>query len=152
MRGSIRKRSEDSWSIRYDGLPGPNGKRTQKEEAVRGTKRDAERLLRQRQTEVEAGRTYVERSQETGGQFLERWLADYVDANVRPITAYGYRGYVRRYIAPAFGNVRIDRLTPRQVQQLYAEMTARGLSHATVGQTHRIFHEALGHAVKWGVV
>ena len=151
MRGSIRRRSENSWSIRYDGPPGPNGKRTQKEEAVHSTKRDAERLLRLRQTEVEAG-AYVERRQETVAQFLERWLTDYVDPNVRPITAYGYKGYVRRYIAPAFGNVRIDRLTPRQVQQLYAEMTGRGLSPATVRQTHRIIHEALRHAVKWGVV
>ena len=89
MRGSIRKRSEDSWSVRYDGPPGPNGKRTQKEEAVRGTKRDAERLLRQRQTEVEDGR-FVQRQSLTVQDYLTHWLDTYGQTNIRAITREGY--------------------------------------------------------------
>ena len=147
MRGSIRKRSENSWSIRYDGPPGPNGRRTQKEEAVRGTKRDAERLLRKRQTEVEAG-VYVDRSPVTLQQYLDEWLENYGRTNVRPRTLYGYRQKMRSYVFGKIGNIKLIELRPEHVEGVYSEMIKRGLSPTTVLQVHRILHRALVLAVR----
>ena len=48
MKGHIYKRAKDSWTVVYD-LPADTltGKRRQKTQAVKGTKRNAERVLRE---------------------------------------------------------------------------------------------------------
>ena len=46
----------------------------------------------------------------------------------------------------------IQSLTPSQIQKVYAGMLERGLSQTTVLHTHRVLREALGHAVKWGIL
>ena len=43
-------------------------------------------------------------------------------------------------------------MRPSQIQGIYASMLERGLSHTTVLHAHRVLKEALGHAVKWGVL
>ena len=53
--GSIRQRSANSYSIRYYGLPDSNSKRTQVEESVKGTKKAAERVLRDRLAALDTG-------------------------------------------------------------------------------------------------
>jgi integrase len=69
-----------------------------------------------------------------------------------PRTLHGYRGYVTRYIDPTIGNVALQKLTPRHVQDVYAGMLKRGLSNTTIVQLHRILKEALSHAVKWEIL
>ena len=151
MRGSIRKRSENSWSIRYDGPPGPNGKRTQKEEAVRGTKRDDERLLRQRQTVVEAG-TYVERAPLTVREYLEQWLDTYGRTNVRQSTREGYAYKLRPHVIPAIGWLQLRHLRPQHLEKVYRDMGDKGLSPRSILHAHRVVHTALAAAVKSGLL
>jgi integrase len=55
-------------------------------------------------------------------------------------------------VRPALGDRRLCDLTPLDVQGLYAAMLARGLSARTVGDTHAVLRQALGQAVKWGMV
>ena len=149
--GSIRQRSPGSWQIRYDAPPGGTSRRKYISETVRGTKKHAERILRERLTNVEKG-AYVERNDDTITRFLSRWLVTYAATNTRLRTQVGYRGQIRRYIVPALGHVRLQRLQPGQIQELYANMLARGLSERTVLHVHRLFKQALSHAVKWGML
>ena len=76
MNGSISQRSKGSWRLRYDGPPDSTGKRRQATETVRGTKKEAEQVLRQRLAALESG-NYVNRSKETLGRFMASWLEDY---------------------------------------------------------------------------
>ncbi len=48
MKGSIRQRSKGSWQLRYDILDPESGMRKYVSETVRGTKKEAERVLRER--------------------------------------------------------------------------------------------------------
>jgi integrase len=151
MRGHIRPRIKGSWQIFYDLRPDGTGKRRQKTETVKGNKKDAERLLRERLACLENG-GYVARDKETVAQFLTRWLVTYAATNTTLRTRYGYKGYIRRYIQTTIGGIELQKLTPQQVQGVYARMLGLGLSTTTVVQLHRIIREALSHAVKWGLL
>jgi hypothetical protein len=81
MKGHIYKRSPSSWTIVYD-LPADSmtGRRRQKSQTVKGTKRDAERALRKVILSIEQG-AYVKPSKITLGALLKQWLRDYASMN-----------------------------------------------------------------------
>jgi integrase len=62
------------------------------------------------------------------------------------------------YIKPHLGAVRIQKLRPVHLNELYAKLQREGgkagrtLAPRTVGHVHRLLHRALGHAATWGVV
>ena len=151
MKGSIKQRSKGSWRLRYDGPPDASGRRTQVSETVRGTRKDADTVLRERLTSIEAG-TYIPKVDETVGEFLERWLLTYAASNTSLRTQQGYAGIIGRYIGPAVGGIQLHQLTPAHVQGMYSDLLGRGLNARTVVHTHRVLRQALGHAVKWGLL
>ena len=66
---------------------------------------------------------------------------------VRPNTIDGYR-VDEKHVAAAIGKVRLDRLTPGNVEHLWAHLLDRGL---TVGHCRRTLNAALNDAVKRGL-
>ena len=151
MRGHIRKRG-GSWALVVEiGRDPQTGKRRQQWRTVHGTKKDAERELRELMQRIETG-GFAKPSRLTVGAFLERWLRDYAASNTAPRTLEGYRGIVRRYLLPEFGSLEIEQLAPRHIQSLYGLMSKRGLSARTVLHTRRVLKEALGHGVRWQIL
>lgn len=151
MNGSIRQRSKGTWQLRYEAPPDGTGRRRFLSETVKGNKKDAERFLRERLASIENG-GYVARDRETVAQFMERWLETYVATNTTLRTQEGYRGNIDRYIVPAIGGITLQNLTGRHIQDIYAGMLKKGLSARTALHVHRVLREALGHAIKWGVL
>ena len=150
-QGTVNQRHKGSWEIRYYGPADQNGNQKRISETVKGAKKEAEKLLRDRLTAIEDG-SHIDKSKQTVSDFIDHWLVTYVATNCTARTASGYQGNINRYIKPAIGNIAIQSLTPGQVQAIYAGMLERGLSHTTVLHAHRVLKEALGHAVKWGVL
>ena len=148
-KGSIKQRSPGTYQIRYEAPPDGSGDRRQISETIRGTKREADALLRQRLAAVDTG-SFIERNRLTVGQYIQKWL-DTITNSVSPRTELGYRGHLERYVVPAFGGVALQNLHAQRVQALYAELLER-LSARTVLHVHRIMHKALADAVKWGLV
>ena len=148
--GSARERSKGSWELRYDGPPDASGKPTKAYETVRGSRRDAERTLRQRLGMVENG-AFVSKTKDTVAEFLWKWMDAYAATHTTPRTQQGYRGNIKR-IATVIGAIQLQALQPGHVQGMYAEFLERGLSARTVLHTHRVLREALAHAVKWGLL
>ncbi|OGN97835.1 MAG: hypothetical protein A2Z77_02125 [Chloroflexi bacterium RBG_13_51_36] len=72
MKGHICQRAKGSWTIVYD-LPmdAVTGKRRQKSQTVKGTKRDAERALREVLLSLEQG-SYVKPNKMTLGELLRQ--------------------------------------------------------------------------------
>ena len=83
--------------------------------------------------------------------FLEEWLVSIVHS-VRPRTWHRYAEYVHLHIVPSLGPVPLEVLSPRDIQGLYAERIAAGLSPRSVLHLHRVLHRALAQAQRWGVV
>jgi integrase len=94
-------------------------------------------------------------AQVTVTELLDAWL-EQAGPDLALTTLHGYQRYIRRNIAPALGNVRLDRLTTAMLDRLYRELRASGgvggqpLSPATVRQIHAVLHRALGQAQRWG--
>jgi len=159
MKGHIRQRSKGSWTIWVDlGRDPETGKRKQQTFTVHGTKRDAERELRDLLHSLEAG-SYIKPSRITLGQWLEQWCQSYVAMHCSTRTAESYQSEVRRHIIPALGTIPLTRLQPQHLETYYARALSQGridgrggLSRRTVLYHHRILSEALSHAVKMGLL
>ncbi|MFQ5460649.1 MAG: N-terminal phage integrase SAM-like domain-containing protein, partial [Anaerolineae bacterium] len=67
----------------------------------------------------------------TVGAYLTRWLEDSVRRRVRVSTYQAYKSHVNTHLLPAFGRVRLSRLTPMHVEKLMASMQDGGLSATT---------------------
>ena len=156
MAGTIKKRSRNSWTIWWDeGRDQVTGRRRQRNKSIKGTKKDAEKRLREILTSLDGG-DYVQPAKLTLGEFLERWLKDHVWPYLSPETAQGYQVIVDKHLIPALGKQTLHNLQPDVLQAYYAQKLASGrrdgkggLSPRTVRHHHTTLHTALKSAVKW---
>lgn len=153
MKGSIRQRAKGSWEICIDvGRDPATGRRLRHFESVKGTKGAAHQRLAQLLVELEnSGYVRTPRNL-TVADYLKSWLHDYVELNCAPKTIESYRSVVELHIIPEIGTVRLADLQPRYLQSLYARKKEGGLSSRTVRYLYSLMVEALGHAVKMGLL
>ncbi|MBE9501746.1 MAG: Arm DNA-binding domain-containing protein, partial [Chloroflexi bacterium] len=117
MRGHIRQRSKGSWSIVIDvGRDPGTGKRRQQWYTVKGTKKDAERELREKLRSLEMG-SYVKPERTSLGEYLKHWVESYAVMHTSPRTAEGYQAIVNRYLVPALGGISLCELQPRHLEK-----------------------------------
>lgn len=90
-------------------------------------------------------------SNETVREFMVRWLAS-IEPTVRPATHRRYTDLVTGHALPIIGGVKLAKLSPLHLQQLYADRLAAGLSSTTVHHLHAVLHRALKQALRWGLV
>ena len=148
MKGTIRARGRDTWQLVYDLPPGPDGKRKQKTETVRGPKKAAQIRLREVLGAVDKG-LVADPGKMTVGQYLDEWYAVATGSNG---TLSRHESIIRLYIKPAIGNVRLTLLTALHIEGMYQGETLKRLSASTVRQTHVTLGKALGRAVKLGLI
>ena len=149
--GSIQERSKGSWRIRYWLTLDTDGKQKQATETVRGTRKEAESVLRDRINASEKGLSPASKK-ETVSQFIHRWLNDEVAHARRPRTYQFYEMINRLYIQPVIGNVQLKGLTPGHIQQVIGSVLDKELSPSTARRTYATLHRALECALKWGDV
>ena len=90
-QGTVKQRHKGSWEVRYYSPADQNGKQKRISETIKGTKKEAEKLLRNRLSAIENG-THVDKSKQTVSEFLDQWFDTYVATNCTLRTASGYRG------------------------------------------------------------
>jgi integrase len=145
-RGQIIARSASTWLVRlYQGRDPKTGKRRYINRTVRGDLAAAEAEL----AGLLAAVPPRPLSNSTLNKYLDWWLYAAVDERLRSKTAHDYRTLLERYVRPEFGQKRISRLRPLDLQSLLRGMTARGLSARTVRYTHAVLRSALDQARRW---
>jgi len=159
MKGYVYQRAKGSWTIVYD-LPMDivTGKRRQKAQTIKGTKRNAERALREVLLSLEQG-SYVKPNKITAGELLRQWLKGYASMNTTDRTQESYTSIIERHLIPALGRVSLVDLQAQYIQSYYAKKLSDGradgkggLSARSVVYHHRILSKALDYAVKMGLV
>lgn len=110
------------------------------------TKQEAIRLEARLKVEAEGGG--VRDAKRTVADLMEAWLQA-GEGTWSPVTSYRRRKDVERYILPALGGVKLDRLGARQLDALYRDLRAQGLANRTVLKVHTHLRAALNRAVKW---
>lgn len=145
--GSVFKRRTGVWVARLD-LEYQGGRRKRKEFQA-ATQRAVQEWLAQakRRTHdnlpIPDGRYRV-------GMFLTAWLRDVAEPSVKVSTYTRYRELIDLHVMPTLSTRVLTRLAPDDLQTLYAQKLAEGLSPRTVGHIHRVLHRAFADAVAWG--
>jgi len=172
MRGTLRRKSEDTWQLRIFRGRDESGRQLFDYHAIHArTKREAEAASTSLLHSLDTG-GYVEPSALLVRDYLERWLTEYAAHNVAPYTFDRYCEIVRRHLIPALGAVRLNQLTPVRIQRYYAHALESGrlkplrpksvagktlepitsLSGQTVLHHHRVLRVALKRAVRLGLL
>lgn len=95
---------------------------------------------------------YVNDENQTVAQYMERWLEDTAKGDLAPRTYHNYKLQIRRHISPAFGRIKLSKLTASQIQSLYAQKLRDGLKPSSVRYIHAVLHRALEQADRWDMI
>lgn len=146
--GSIRRREDGRWEGRLD-VGWRGGRRLQR--SVYGETRQQVRDELRRLRDGRDGGLDIAHRPPRLSEYLEHWLAIWQD-RVRPSTWSFYATIVRRHILPSLGQVRLDELSPQQIERLLYERARSGLSSRTVKASLDVLRISLNHAVRTGVL
>jgi integrase len=150
MNGSIRKRGEKSWELTIDLGRDANGKRLRKFVNVKGTKKLAQEQPRELLISLDKG-VPISPGKITLGEWLEKWLLDYVARNCRQKTRERYEGIIRHHVIPVLGHIELTKLTPRDVQAFESKLSSQGMKPAGVEVVHNTLSGALKYALRMEV-
>ncbi len=84
----------------------------------------------------------------SGGDWLYRWLRQYVRRDRAVNTQERYTSIVDRYLVPEIGAIPLARLTPSHIDDLEMRLVGEGLTPKTVNLIHTVLSGALRHAVR----
>ena len=142
--GSITQRG-DKYRVCFDYGVDRSGKRIRKYRTFE-TKRDATRAFNEHKVKMDKG-TQVLPSEYTFAQWLDYWYKDIILPQIEETTAYGYRGMIENYLKPQLGEIRLQKLTARDIQQYYTWlMDEKKLSPNTVIKHHNLLTNTLNAA------
>lgn len=155
--GLVRKRSDGRWEGRIVAGHKEDGKPIYRSVFAR-TQRE---LMDKLHTCIETFRD-VELSEDanlTLGQWLDKWLDEYMAGTIRESTLDGYRGMAENCIKPYLGDKKIGSVTTADVQKLYNRLRENGrqnehyekgnaLSDSYVRAVHMMLRQAIERAVR----
>ena len=142
--GSITQRG-DKYRVCFDYGIDRSGRRVRKYRTF-DTKRDATRAFNEHKIKMDKG-TQVMPSEYTFAQWLDYWYKDIILPQIEETTAYGYRGMIENYLKPQLGEIRLQKLTARDIQQYYTWlMSEKKLSPNTVIKHHNLLTNTLNAA------
>ena len=140
--GHVRKRSTKSGITTYQIIvekesDQKTGKRERYYKTIKGSKREAERVMRSFITELE-NQTFTKDSKITVEDFMHQWLDLYVKNQLSPTTVQHYIDQTEKYIIPEFGKTYLQQLRNIDIQKWVFELqkssplTGKPLSAKTI--------------------
>ena len=155
--GTIRKRSDGRWEARIivghknDGSP-------MYKSAFAKTQKSALKQLHQL-IDLYRDVDLTEECRMTLGEWLDKWLDEYMIFTIRESTLDSYRAMVKNQVKPFIGGKQIASLTTADMQKFYNKIKKKGrvrehpihgktLADSMVRGVHMMLHEALDTAVK----
>ena len=91
-------------------------------------------------------------TKQTVKQYLDSWLEMHGKANLRPSTYAGYKSHMNNHILPYIGNIQLNKLTPKAIDEMLAKLNERKLSQSTLRYAQRILSVAMEAARKYGYI
>jgi integrase len=142
-----RKRKNGSvYEITVEGETDPlTGKRNRVYKTVKGSKREANTVMRQMIADMDKG-IALRKSPKNVSEWLDEWVELYLP-NVEETTRIGYKTKIRCYLKPAIGDILVQSLRAGHVQKMVNDMLARGLSPKNIRDTFNNINAAMKKAV-----
>lgn len=153
VKGSVQTKNGCYYTVIY--YYDSQGKRKQKWQntglSIRGNKRKAQELLKERIGELEMTleREETQIPDMPFSQFMSNWLA-----MIKPtvlITTYGsYQYFIEKRINPYFDekNITLQKIKTADIQEYYNTMLSKGTKWNSVAKHHAVIRKALDYAVK----
>lgn len=82
-------------------------------------------------------------------EYMTDWLERHSAANLRPSTKASYQSHMKNHIFPYIGDVFLNQLSPAMLDDMYRQLSEKGLSPSSVKYAHRIMSVSLEHARKY---
>jgi integrase len=149
VQGSFVRKRGGTWSA-YFYVPDGNRGRRQRSKGGFPTKGTAQAYLASVVHTVQSG-DYVEPSPLTVVEYLrDQWLP-MVKMSLRTSTFDSYERMLKLHVYPNIGSIALQRLSPTDLDWLYADLLSQGRSDKTGGlspKTVRYIHNTIGKALK----
>jgi integrase len=146
--GGISRRKDGLYMARYT-IETATG--TKRETIYAKTRREAAERLSEALANRDKGLVF-DAGNMTVGEYVTRWLEDSAKGDLAARTYHNYRLQLRQHIIPSIGRVKLSKLSPANVQALYAAKLRDGLKPSSVRYIHAVLHRALEQAVKWNLI
>jgi len=157
MNGTKTEVSPGVWRLRVYVGRNANGSPVQRSKTLHAPERKAGAGIRLADRElakmiVEATKGSAATGAETVGELLDLFL-DHASAQGRsPTTLREYRRIADTVLRPELGRIKLSKLTARNLDALYAKLTAKGNKATTVRRVHALIGAALHQAERWDLV
>ncbi len=89
---------------------------------------------------------------ETVANLLDLWLKHCESNGHSPNTMRRYKQLAEAVIRPKLGRVRVSKLTARHLDEIYAEMVAKGNKPLTIRRLHTVLSAMLSQGERWNMV
>ena len=155
--GTIRKRPDGRWEGRI--IIGHKRDETPMYKSVFGKTQKATLKMLHQMIDTYRDVDLTEDSRMTLGEWLDKWLDEYMIFTVRESTLYGYRCMTNNQVKRFIGDKQLSSLTTADIQKFYNKIKKQGrvkpnrdgsyeLADSMVRGIHMMLHEALDTAVK----
>lgn len=147
MRG-IKRLKSGNYQARYFAGYDAKGKRIYPSQTFT-TQRAAIKWLTAKHHQKDLGQ-YVAAGNLTVSAWMDRWL-ETLKQRARENTIYAYEGFIRNYIKPKIGNIKLQNLRPHDVEQLQTELAER-LAVKTIQTVRIVLNSACKKAVRLNLI
>ena len=130
-RQSIRKRPRGTYEIRYDLPKGPDGKRSVKQETVKGNKKAAEAVLAQRLANLDKPEAQ-KATEKSVRECCQAFLKERAGNDLRPGTVKGYTNFFKNYLLPECGEMPLSGVRRQDLQRVIQRMADSHLNSNTI--------------------
>lgn len=144
--GSIRQRPDGLWEARISVGSDPATGKPIRRSIYGKTQREVKTQMTAILKQVD-DKAYTPPTKMKMRDWLNQWMETYCKRKVKPLTYSSYEGIIKNHIIPAIGNVQLQQLNGKHIQDLYNTMTDAGLSGKTVKNVSAVLHKALNQAV-----
>ena len=123
--GNIRKRKDGRWEGRYTAGHHPEtGKRIIKNVLGKTQAEVKEKLSRAIEESKEID--LIRSDEYTVAEWLRLWYELYAKPNIRSTTADSYRLGIEKHVIPRIGDIKLNKLTSREIQKMYKDLQENG--------------------------
>jgi integrase len=86
-------------------------------------------------------------------EYLNKWLAS-IEQKVEEVTLEDYAAYLRRYVRPSLGSLKVSEVTTEHIQDIVNDMQKRRYEARTIEFMHRVISLALKRAIlpPWNLI
>ncbi len=153
MSYNLEKRGEQTYRLRITRIDPITQKRIVHRETLHCSRKDADKVARDRIAEIERTGTVVRTPTVSLLDYLERWIRDEARITCKPSTLELNQNYVKLYVADRLGKVLLSQATPARLQEHFAWLhREKGLGALTVRRVATIVSAALSSAVRQGLL